>query len=142
MGSCFQDTSAFSSIKSIIDILHPRPELTNCSSEKGKFSSQTKSFSTDSAFNAVETIHNQDDYIFCDDLGLEWADHITLNKANSCITFIHSKHGDPSTSASNLHDVVGQAIKNLGYMHFTKDQFSIKLKSFKGHYKADKKPHR
>jgi len=136
MGSCFQDTSALSGVKSIIEILHPKTELSNCSSEKGAFDNQAKAFSNGSVFNAVESIHNNDDYIFCDDLGLEWADHITLNKSESCITFIHSKHGEESTSASNLHDVVGQAIKNLGYMHFTKNQFLKKSKSFRGQYRT------
>ncbi|NUE94453.1 hypothetical protein HUN10_16355, partial [Acinetobacter seifertii] len=66
-------------------------------------------------------------YIFCDDLGDEWADHITFNLTDLSISFIHSKHGDISTSASNLHDVVGQGIKNLGNMFFSKDQIMKKL---------------
>lgn len=83
--------------------------------------------------------HAGDDYIFCDDLGDEWADHITFNKVNSNICFIHSKHGDPSTSASNLHDVVGQGIKNLGNMYFDVSMMLSKLdKTFKNNYKSAK----
>ena len=62
-------------------------------------------------FGFVENICTNQNYIFCDDLGDEWADHITFNLTDLSISFIHSKHGDISTSASNLHDVVGQGIK-------------------------------
>ncbi|MFL7035490.1 hypothetical protein BCS71_19945 [Vibrio lentus] len=75
------------------------------------------------ALTFVEHRHSTDDYIFCDDLGIEWADHITFNLGDGCISFIHSKHGDETTSASKLHDVVGQGIKNLGNMFFNKTQF-------------------
>jgi hypothetical protein len=78
----------------------------------------------------VEALHSGDDYIFCDDLGNEWADHITLNMESACIAFIHSKHArSPSNSASAMHDVVGQAVKNLGMMHFTHAVFSAKVNS-------------
>lgn len=63
---------------------------------------------------------------FCDDLGNEWADHITFNRQDQSICFIHSKHGDVSTSASNLHEVVGQGIKNLGSMYFTNEHLQRK----------------
>ncbi|HAT3767102.1 TPA: hypothetical protein I8636_003766, partial [Morganella morganii] len=36
---------------------------------------------------------------------------------------------DRSTSASKLHDVVGQGIKNLGYMYFSTGDFTEKIKS-------------
>ena len=69
-----------------------------------------------------------DEYIFCDDLLDEWADHITFNDKKARISFIHSKHGKKSTSASNLHDVVGQGIKNLGNMFFSQEQiWSVKF---------------
>jgi len=122
MGSCFEDASGISEIDSILEILHPKSEFPTVTSEKGSFTDVSTEFDADSMFGVVESLHRGDDYIFCDDLGIEWADHITFNRADSNICFIHSKHGDVSTSASKLHDVVGQGIKNLGNMYFSKEQ--------------------
>lgn len=122
MGSCFEDSSGISEINSILEILQPKSEIHTVTSEKGNFTNASTEFEADSMFGVVEGLHQNDDYILCDDLGIEWADHITLNRTESNINFIHSKHGSTSTSASNLHDVVGQGIKNLGNMYFTKEQ--------------------
>lgn len=127
MGSCFADSSGISEISSILEILQPKAEIRLVTSEKGKFTNLSTQFDTGSMFGVVENIHQDDDYIFCDDLGIEWADHIALNKAESNISFIHSKHGNESTSASNLHDVVGQGIKNLGNMYFSKEQLLMRI---------------
>ncbi len=127
MGFCFEDTSGISEIDNILEILHTHEEISGVMSEKGNFTSTITKFDSNSMFGVVESIHRNDDYIFCDDLGIEWADHITFNKEDSCINFIHSKHGKKTTSASRLHDVVGQGIKNLGYMHFTKNQMTDKI---------------
>lgn len=129
MGNCFEDSSGISEINNILEMLVPKDNISNVSSEKGLLFRGMNKFSNDSMFDAVENIHSEDDYIFCDDLGNEWADHITFNKTESCICFIHSKHGDKSTSASKLHDVVGQGIKNLGYMYFNTTDFTNKIKS-------------
>jgi hypothetical protein len=128
MGSCFEDSSGISEINSILDVLQPQNEISSVTSEKGSFSNTSTNFDTDSMFGVIEKLHEDDDYIFCDDLGVEWADHITLNKEDSSISFIHSKHGDISSSASNLHEVVGQGIKNLGYMYFNKEQMLDRIK--------------
>lgn len=135
MGNCFEDSSGISEIDSILDMLTPKNNIKNVSSEKGMLSKGMVCFHNDSMFDVVEKIHVDDDYIFCDDLVDEWADHITFNKAESCICFIHSKHGDKSTSASKLHDVVGQGIKNLGYMYSSADDFVEKIKNkFRSNY--------
>ena len=47
------------------------------------------------------------------------------------ICFIHSKHGKVSKSASGMHEVVGQGIKNLGNMFFAKENMMKKLTSGK-----------
>lgn len=127
MGSCFEDSSGVSEIDSILEMLTPVDGISNVSSEKGKPTSNSINFRKGSMFKLVESLHRSDDYIFCDDLGDEWADHITFSKKNSNICFIHSKHGDPSTSASNLHDVVGQGIKNLGNMYFDATTINAKV---------------
>ncbi|HHV7525255.1 TPA: hypothetical protein ACUNF5_006808 [Burkholderia orbicola] len=138
MGRCFEDASGISEIDSILDILIAKPEIASAASEKGEIKSTSTAFDANSMFGIAETIHAHDDYIFCDDLGNEWADHITLNSADSCISFIHSKHGDVSRSASKLHDVVGQGIKNLGNMYFSKEQFTKKVdEKFSKSYSQD-----
>ncbi|CDT90987.1 conserved hypothetical protein [Vibrio coralliirubri] len=129
MGACFQDSSGVSEINSILDILKPIEDMTQITSEKGNFSSDQELFESGSMFELIERLHEQDNYVFCDDLGIEWADHITFNIDEGCISFIHSKHGDLTTSASKLHDVVGQGIKNLGNMFFTQKQFSQRIEN-------------
>jgi hypothetical protein len=139
MGACFEDKSGVSEIDKILEIFKPIKSMPNVKSEKGDILATSKSFPKNSMFNVIETLHSKDDYIFCDDLGDEWADHITFNKRNSNICFIHSKHGDPGKSASNLHDVVGQGIKNLGNMYFNVTVMQSKLnKTFKKNYKSGK----
>lgn len=141
LGDCFEDVSGVSEIDAILKMLHPIKGMTSVSSEKGIFKRNSVNFSKNSMFYLVESIHKKDDYIFCDDLGNEWADHITFNSKESCINFIHSKHGRKSTSASNFHDVVGQAIKNLGYMNSSADDFNRKATSTLSQlYKSTKCP--
>ncbi|WP_411755069.1 hypothetical protein [Serratia sp. (in: enterobacteria)] len=129
IGNCFKDDSGISEINSILEILTPIENMNSVVSEKGNFRKNSVKFSKNSMFDLVEKTHKSDDFIFCDDLGTEWADHITFNNEESCISFIHSKHGSHSTSASNFHDVVGQAVKNLGYMNFSKSDFIKKTQS-------------
>jgi hypothetical protein len=138
MGACFEDSSGVSEINSILDILVPHPSMSKVASEKGSFSAAQASFDQNSMFALVEDVHKDDDYIFCDDLGIEWADHISLNLTEACISFIHSKHGSSTTSASKLHDVVGQGIKNLGNMFFSQSQFIERVAGkFSEFYKND-----
>lgn len=126
MGGCFYDTSGSSEVMELLSMLHPFDEMNSINDEKGtkKLNKRSKNFPKISMFNFIEEVQKEqgDNYIFCDDQGDEWADHITFNQKLSRICFIHSKHGKQSTSASNLHDVVGQGIKNLGNMFFSKDQ--------------------
>ncbi|WGE64970.1 hypothetical protein [Actinobacillus equuli] len=138
MGNCFQNNSNISEINNILDSLEIFPDMNNIISEKGKVTNKSSKFQNTSLFDLVEKIHAKDHYIFCDDLGDEWADHITINKKTNCVSFIHSKHKSVSSSASNLHDVTGQAIKNLGNMHFSKEKFLEKIPKFNQNY-ADSK---
>lgn len=131
MGSCFQDNTHYSEINNILSIVEIFPEMQSIKSEKGKITAKSKNFQINSLFQLVEKIHKKrkDKYIFCDDLGDEWADHITINMKENSISFIHSKYKEVSNSASNLQDVTGQAIKNLGNMQFSKEKFLKKLQN-------------
>ncbi|WEI21989.1 hypothetical protein PYR74_18830 [Acinetobacter bereziniae] len=137
MDNFFEDRSGISEIDNILEMLQPQNGIEQVISEKGSFTETQIAFDANSMFGFVENIFANEDYIFCDDLGDEWADHITLNLTDLSISFIHSKHGNESTSASNLHDVVGQGIKNLGNMFFSKVQIDQKvLTSFTQQYKS------
>ncbi|MFA9487958.1 MULTISPECIES: hypothetical protein [unclassified Mannheimia] len=146
MDSCFQDRSGISERDNILEILKPKDNFLVEDEKEPKDDPLTESsteFSIKSVFGFVENLHKEDDYIFCDDLGTEWADHITINISDKSINFIHSKYTDNiTTSASNLHEVVGQAIKNIGNMYFTKSLFlDKKLNSkFNEKYKIPKGP--
>jgi superfamily II DNA or RNA helicase len=62
------------------------------------------------AFGSVELL-------FCDDLGTEVADFVCADFSGRRIAFIHAKQGEGrQVSASALHDVVGQAMKNLAVL--------------------------
>lgn len=126
MGQCFEDGAGINEIPALLKSLVAFPELNAATSEKGRYTIKKTKYDTRSLFSIVEKIHRKDDYIFCDDLGDEWADHITFNKADSSVSFIHSKYGAVSKSASNLHDVVGQAIKNIGNMDIDPKTFLAK----------------
>ena len=132
-GNCFKSSIGKANIDAALKIFEIKPALTNVNCEKGlSFAPTQSAFDANSIFGVVESIFlaENDDYIFCDDLGNEWADHICLNLTKKRIAFIHSKfNSDISNSASRLHDVISQAVKNLGNMFFTKEAFKKKLKN-------------
>lgn len=105
--------------EAILSILYPVREIANVTSEKGDgYDATSTDFKIDSMFSVVEkNIFKDADFLFCDDLGNEWADHIAI-KENS-ISYIHSKCNDGSAtlSASKFQEVIGQAIKNIGNMN-------------------------
>lgn len=148
MGSCFKNNSNESETNNILDAIETFPLMKEVTSEKGNFCASSDDFEEGSLFNLVEGIHTnkKDSYIFCDDLGNEWADHISINNETCCISFIHSKYKkitsknkSSSNSASNLQDVIGQAIKNLGNINSSKAKFIEKIRSLDGKcYKASK----
>jgi len=112
----FKDSKLIGYIDNFIDIFKGKTELTTVTSEKGIFTATSTTFSNESIFNFIENhlTHNSD-YSFLDDLGDEWADFIKLK--NNSISLIHAKFGDSQLSASSFHDVVGQALKNIGNLN-------------------------
>ena len=61
------------------------------------------------------------DVLVCEDLGSETADFIAVDIKQNKIAQIHCKnlHGNTNLSASDLHDVIGQVQKNLGFFDMT-----------------------
>ena len=126
MGQCFKDGSGINEIPALLRSLVVVEDLVLATSEKGEYKPARKKFDSDSVFGVMESYYKKSDYVFCDDLGDEWADHIVFNRKDFSVSFVHSKHGDVSRSASNLHDVVGQAIKNIGNMDIDLRAFNRK----------------
>ena len=93
------------------------PFLDSCVSEKGSFSPSGTAFDPNSVFGVVETyFRSKATGIVCDDLGVEWADHIVLRESPVReILFVHSKWKAGTTSgASCFHELASQGIKNIG----------------------------
>lgn len=127
----FKDSKLISYIDSFIEAFNGRTELNAVTSEKGTFTNASTAFTANSIFNFVESrvIHDAD-FAFLDDLGNEWADFIKLKA--STLTFIHAKFGDSQFSASSFHDVVGQALKNIGNMTPSNEQLDTKTAHWTG----------
>lgn len=95
--------------------------MINANSEKGTFMEDSISFSDDSIFDILEKRLDLLGYtdIICDDLGNERADYIAFDENR--LGFFHAKYkqvnsGRSKKSASALHDVVSQALKNLVFL--------------------------
>lgn len=126
--NCFENRAGKAEVDAVLKCLEPVTSFSGAKSEKGQVSAQSAFFEPSSLFAKVEHIHRNDSYLFCDDLGNEWADHIAIDLKSARVTFIHSKHAKKSSnSASALHEVIGQAIKNLGSMHFNSATFAVKV---------------
>ncbi|PUU70673.1 hypothetical protein DBB36_07475 [Flavobacterium sp. WLB] len=111
----FKDSKLINYIDKFIEAFDENNLLNHITSEKGNFSNTSTQFTPDSIFNFIENeITNTSDYAFLDDLGNEWADYISIQ--DHSLNFIHAKYGDTLFSASSFHEIVGQALKNIGNM--------------------------
>lgn len=111
--------------------------LNQVTSEKGTFAAQQTAFDAVSVFGALASyIAARDEVLVCDDLGDEWADFIGVNGNHQpkTISFYHAKHGDLSLSASALHVVVSQAIKNLSRINLAQNDVAAKLAKWTAPY--------
>ncbi len=70
------------------------------------------------AKTTVKSHFGNPNLIICDDVGTEVADFILCDTTEQKIIFIHAKATSRflNCSASSLHDVCSQAVKNLGYL--------------------------
>lgn len=108
-------------------LLTPDPHLAAAASEKGgAYTPAATQFDDDSIFRILETsIANDDSYLWCGDLGDEWADYIGATSGR--ITFYHCKHGKRTTGASDFQVVVGQATKNLSRVKLRAEEVQRKV---------------
>lgn len=132
-GRLYQNSSIKEDFDSILQILFPITGIENVTSEKGRgYNNDSTDFAQDSMFHIVETdVCANAQFVVCDDMGNEWADHIAIN--GDTISFIHSKcKGSSSLSASNFQEVIGQAIKNIGHLNPSNDELERKRESWNG----------
>lgn len=132
--SCFEDGSLLESIDYILNVFDDSFNFGSVASEKEKPHLNTLDrFPTSSLFRAVEDGYCQSyDITICDDMNDEWADHIAIknNGAVSEIAFIHSKFVKKDTyGASAFHEVVAQALKNIGRTQADKKLFKTKYEN-------------
>lgn len=129
--SCFEDKHLINNIQSILNIFDDSYNFNGIASEKEKpHSADLTRFPVTSLFRVVEdqycAPHN---IVICDDMNDEWSDHIAIdsNSAIPSISFIHSKFTKKDTyGASAFHDVVAQALKNIGRTQAEKQLFKNK----------------
>lgn len=128
----YRDNKLLGNIDSLLSVFEPKEELTRTNSEKGTLTIETFSFEKGSIFSFVENEYSSSTSLICDDLGDEWADHISIQENK--ISFIHSKHKKKGLSATNFQDVIAQALKNIGNMNPNKEQLNAKLISLRNNY--------
>ncbi|WP_172741607.1 hypothetical protein [Citrobacter youngae] len=118
----YKDSNMIQNVSFIVGIYEAVESFKYARTEKEEklISKNSVKFPTHSLFHKVEKYYEkQSDIIICDDLGSkEWADHFIFKKVKSgtpSITLVHSKaQSKKSHGASDMQEVVSQAIKNLG----------------------------
>jgi hypothetical protein len=112
----------------LLELISGVDALNDISSEKGARHSATgDGWATGSLFHLIDTLGagtsmagelDNIDLLICDDMGTESADFLALDSASNRVIAMHLK-AFPSAktiSASALHEVSSQALKNLGYL--------------------------
>lgn len=117
-GTLYFDNQLIDSESRFLDYFETCRALENAKSEKGDKAigmTDTK-FDKNCIFNIIEEEYsNSFEYMFCDDLGNEYADYIACDKDS--IVFIHAKSSKSKFSASDFQVVIGQALKNIVYLN-------------------------
>ncbi|MBX2981671.1 MAG: hypothetical protein KF843_03280 [Flavobacteriales bacterium] len=116
MRKLWKDHRLLEDLDGFMSVFSGHAELAGMKSEKGLFSMGQKTFDSNSTFGfIVEKLAAKSQVLICDDQATEWADFIGIDKDN--LSFYHAKYvSDPGLSASKLHEVIGQAHKNIGFL--------------------------
>ncbi len=114
----FRDSKLIKNLPHFLKAFETDTVFNNINSEKGNCIASSISFDVGCLFESIESKFAGDcDYLFCDDLGDEWADYIGFRR-DSFIRFYHAKYSVKAFSASAFHDLVSQALKNIGNFNF------------------------
>lgn len=123
----YKDSNMIQNVKYITEIYEGVDSFKKALTEKAEnhITKTSVDFPVHSLFYRVQKYYEKSsDIIICDDLGSkEWADHFIFNKVKSKepkVILVHSKakHKE-SHGASEMQEVVGQAIKNLGKVNLS-----------------------
>ncbi|UCZ53465.1 hypothetical protein LGQ02_01295 [Bacillus shivajii] len=126
----FKDSKLLGNLEAFLDVLEPYEALSTITSEKGNNSPDSSSFNSNSLFFFIEnTLASNVDYLFCDDLGNEFADFISINDSKN-ICYYHAKSGNSRLSASDFQVVLAQALKNIGNMSITSTDLERKIEKW------------
>ncbi|HHX8679453.1 hypothetical protein J4H63_23195 [Vibrio alginolyticus] len=118
----YKDSNMLNNVKYITSIYEGVERFKCAKNEKSErlITKNSVDFPFTSLFYRVQEYYKRvSDIIVCDDLGSqEWADHFIFNKVSSGtpkIALVHSKaKSEDSHGASEMQEVVSQAVKNLG----------------------------
>ena len=114
----FRDSRLIKNLPHFLKAFETDIVFNTISSEKGNCVATSNGFDAGCLFETIESKFAGDcDYLFCDDLGDEWADYIGFRR-DSFIRFYHAKYSAKGFSASAFHDLVSQALKNIGNFNF------------------------
>ncbi|WP_319273267.1 hypothetical protein [Draconibacterium orientale] len=127
----FEDKKLLSNIEGMLSIFIDSYDFSNVRTEKEKpYKNTISEFPINSLFYAVEdNLRMKDSIIICDDMNDEWADHIVIerNTTPPSISYVHSKYIDKeSYGASKFHEVVSQALKNIGRLNSDSEEYKVK----------------
>jgi len=111
-------------VRRIFEVHRP---LEAARSEKGSDYPATATRCADDAMFAIveTTLSEGDRYVWCCDLGDEWADYIGVGATG--VTFYHCKHGAATRGATALQVVTAQALKNLARVKFRHEEVRAKI---------------
>lgn len=133
----FKDNQLLGNIEGFLSIFKPLITINDSIGEKGKITALQKKFQPKSLFRIIEdTFSKEFKFLVCDDLGKEWADFIGIGEER--IVFFHAKTGKTGISATNFHEVIGQAQKNLGNMSPSINDLEKKKRIWSDTYRDDK----
>lgn len=120
--------SAASENPDLLALIEPSPELRVITSEKGEAGTATPAgWASGTLFGLIDSLGRGSlaveqhmagiDVLVCDDMGTEIANFVALDTMRRRVIAIHAKSFRVSKplSASALHDVSSQALKNLGW---------------------------
>lgn len=133
----FTESRMNQSAEQLLQIFDELSGAAYVTSEKGLPKTNSRVFPKHSSFRMLIDQIGKHHALVCDDSTTEWCDFLAISSrgANKTVQWLHAKvkgtKSGKSTSASNLQDVVGQAIKNLSYLRLTKQQaITAKKRSF------------
>jgi len=127
-GQLFHDHRILSSSEALTEVFTASLP-TNTTGEKR---TDGNSFHSLSLFGLTEQLSANADFILCDDYGTEWADYITIQTGQ--ITFYHCKSTSTAVGASGLHEVVSQAIKNIGLLSAEREELDLRKTRWEGNW--------